>query len=61
MGNDGQCGYLVDGRRKEWAEKMEKVIKEKSKFNKGKDKMVEKFGLKSFGEQFSRGITEVSK
>lgn len=59
VGNDGQCGYLVDGGRDAWSSAMEKVIAEREKLNKGKEKMIKKFGLKSFGKQFARGIEEV--
>lgn len=60
VGNDGQVGFLIDGGAEEWAAKMEEIIDGKKKFDKGKDKMIKRFGLKSFGHQFVEGIKSIS-
>ncbi len=39
---------------------MEYIVNGKQKFDKGKQKMIKRFGLKSFGEQFVEGINSVS-
>lgn len=40
---------------------MIKIAQSDKPWNKGKDRMINKFGLKSFGQQFVRGIREVSE
>ena len=61
VGNDGGSGILIDGGVDQWASAMEKIISGKSKFGKGKERMIKKFGLKSFGQQFVQGIKIVSE
>jgi hypothetical protein len=39
---------------------MQFIIESKKKFDQGKEKMINKFGLKSFGKQFVAGIKSVS-
>ena len=56
IGNDGECGYLIDGGRKQWMEKMLEVTKRGKYKTKGKDRMISKFGFQKFGEQFGEGI-----
>mgnify|MGYP000902557297 CR=1 FL=1 len=56
------CGYLCSGGKEDWADKMWKIIDgEKAKLTKGKERMIQRFGLEMFAEQFRKGIVEVSK
>ena len=41
-------------------EKMYEIMKNEKKTTKGRERMIKKFGLKNFGEQFGLGIKEVT-
>lgn len=40
---------------------MEQILTGNKKYDQGREKMIKKFGLKSFGEQFVKGIQSVSE